>query len=255
MRGLLAALRLQAQIFRSDPDNFMPLAVTPLWTILFLEIVRHADRDDLAPYALMAPVLITLWQLSLMNSGEVVEGDRGQGTLELAVAAPTAYATVVLGRVLAVSLLSLLAFVEVWLVAWAVFGVSVDVHHPAAFTATVVVTALASAGTAAIMASLFIVTRSPRTFQNSLSYPFYVLGGVLVPASFLPDWLEPLSSAVFLSWSADLLRAGLRPEAVDDLAFRLAVVLALGAVGFAIGFVLLARMLRRARQAGSLALV
>lgn len=255
MRGLVAALRLQVQIFRSDPDYFVPLVMTPFFTVIFLEIIRHADRHDLAPYAVMAPVLIALWAVSLNNSGEVVEGDRWQGTLELAVASPTAYAIVVLGRVLAVSMLGLLAFAEVWLVAWAVFGVTVDVNHPGAFAASVAATALATAGTATIMASLFIVTRSPRAFQNSLSYPFYVLGGVLVPVSFLPDWLEPLSSAVFLSWSADLLRATLQPAPVGDLAFRLGMVLLLGAVGYAIGFGLLTRMLHRARHEGSLALV
>ena len=255
MRGLRAAIRLQFQIFRSDPDYFMPLAVTPLLTIVFLEVVRHADRSDLTPYAVMAPVLIALWQLALMNSGEVVEGDRGQGTLELGVAAPTPYATVVLGRVLAVASIALLAFLEVWIVAWAVFGVTVDVNHPAGFVIAMVATAFATAGTATIMASLFVVTRSPRTFQNSLSYPFYVLGGVLVPASFLPDWLEPLSSVIFLSWSADLLRATLATGPIEDFALRVSVVLVLGAAGYAIGFALLARMLRRARRAGSLALV
>jgi ABC-2 type transport system permease protein len=252
---LAAAIRLQIQIFRSDPDYFMPLAVTPLFTVIFVEIVRQAGRHDLTAYAVLAPVLIALWQLSLMNSGEVVEGDRYAGTLELQVAGPTPYALVVLGRVIAVSTIALLSFAEVWLVTWAIFGVAVEVHHPLAFVLALATTALATAGTATIMASLFIVTRSPRTFQNSLSYPFYVLGGVLVPVAFLPDWLEPLSKAVFLSWSADLLRASLRPAPVHDLVFRLGMVALLGAIGYVIGFALLARMLRRSRTRGSLAIV
>lgn len=255
MRGLAASIRLQIQIFRSDPDYFMPLAVTPLLTVIFVEIVRQAGRQDLTAYAVLAPVLIALWQLSLFNSGEVVEGDRHAGTLELQVAVPTPYALVVLGRVAAVSALALLSFAEVWLVTWAIFGVAIEVRHPVAFVLTLATTALATAGTATIMASLFIVTRSPRTFQNSLSYPFYVLGGVLVPVAFLPDWLAPLSKAVFLSWSADLLRASLGPAPVRDLAFRLGMVALLGAVGYAIGFGLLARMLRRSRTEGSLAIV
>ena len=253
--GLAAAVRLQVQLLRSDATSFMPLALTPLFTIIFLEIVREAGRHDLAPYAVLAPVLMALWQLSLLNSGEIVEDDRWQGTLELGVAAPVPYAVVVLGRVLSVTVIALLSFVEVWLVAWGIFGVVVEVHHPFAFGLTLVATALATAGTATIMASLFIVTRSPRTFQNSLSYPFFVLGGVLVPVAFLPNWLEPLASIVFLSWSADLLRATVRAEPVDDLAFRVGMVLLLGGIGFAIGFGLLARMLRRARRDASLAVV
>ncbi len=40
----------------------------------------------------------------------------------------------------------------------------------------------------------------------------------------LPHWIRPLSSVVFLSWSADLLRAALRPTPMHDFAFRLGMV-------------------------------
>src|SRR5688500_3191701 len=201
----------------------MPLATIPLFAITFLAIVRHAGRDDLTAYAVMAPVLIALWALALLDSGEIVEGDRWQGVLEPAVAAPASFSLVVLGRVLAVPTIGLFAF--------------------------------AAPGAAVIMAALFVRSLTPRTFRNSLSFPFYVLGGVLVPVSFLPDWLEPVSRAIFLSWSADLLRDSLDAAAVDDVAARLGIVVLLGAVGFAIGYALLARILHRARTEGSLGLV
>jgi GNAT superfamily N-acetyltransferase len=64
--------------------------------------------------------------------------------------------------------------------------------------------------------------------------------------SFLPDWLEPVTR----SWSADLLRDSLDEAAVDDVAARLGMVVLLGAIGFAIGYALLARILRHARSRG-----
>lgn len=254
MRAFLASFRLQLRLIRGDPDYVMPLATAPFYAIVFLAILRHADRGDLAEYALMAPVLIALWHLSLTVSGETVADDRWLGTLELAVAAPASFAASVVGRVVAVTAVALLAFGEVWAVARAFFGISIEFHHPLAFGLTLAATALAMAGTALIMAALFVVTRSARTFQNSLSFPFYVLGGVLVPVSFLPDWIEPLSAAVFLSWSADLLRDSLDPAPVHDLAARLAMVLVLGAAGFAVGRLLLERLLRRVRATGEIGL-
>lgn len=254
MRALIAAFVLQLRILRTDASQIQTLAMVPLFTVIFVQIVRYADRNDLTGYAVLAPVLIAIWALALQSSGEVIDDDRWQGIVDLAVASPTPFPVIVLGRVFAVTLVSLFAFVEVWLVSWVVFGVFVDVEHPFLFALTVLVTAFAAAGTATIMASLFIVTRSARTFQNSLSWPFYVLGGVLVPVSFLPDWLEALSAIVFLSWSADLLRACLEPEAVNAAAARLAVIVLLGVVGFAIGFALLARMLNQARRNATLGL-
>jgi ABC-2 type transport system permease protein len=252
MRGFVAGVRLQVRLIRADPDYVMPLATIPLFTIAFLAIMRDAGRDDLSAYALLAPVLIALWSLSLLVSGEIVEGDRWAGTLEPAVAAPAPFPLVVIGRITAVTAISLLAFGEVWLVARVLFGAGYELHHPAVFFVALAATVLAMAGTALLMASLFVLARSARTFQNSLSYPFYVLGGVIVPVSFLPDWLEPLSRAVFLSWSADLLRASLTPGPVDDPAARIAAVLVLGAAGFLAGRLVLHRVLRRVRSAGTL---
>jgi ABC-2 type transport system permease protein len=251
----MAGFRLQLRVVRSDADYVMPLATIPLFAITFLAIVRHAGRDDLTAYAVMAPVLIALWALALLDSGEIVEGDRWQGMLEPAVAAPASFPVVVLGRVLAVTAIGLLSFAEVWLVARLLFGVSIEIEHATAFLLTLTATAFAVSGTAVIMAAVFVLSRTPRTFQNSLSFPFYVLGGVLVPVSFLPDWLEPVSRAVFLSWSADLLRDSLAEEPIDNLGGRLGMIVALGGIGFGIGYALLARILHRARTQGTLGLV
>jgi ABC-2 type transport system permease protein len=255
VRAFAAGFRLQLRVVRSDADYVLPLATVPLFAITFLAIFRHAGRDDLTAYAVMAPVLIALWALALLDSGEIVEGDRWQGVLEPAVAAPASFPVIVLGRILAVTTIGLLSFAEVWLVARLLFGISIEIEHPIPFLLTLAATAFAVSGTAVIMAALFVLSRTPRTFQNSLSFPFYVLGGVLVPVSFLPDWLEPVSSVIFLSWSADLLRDSLDEAAVDDLAARLGAVVLLGAVGFAIGYALLARILHRARSHGTLDLV
>ena len=53
------------------------------------------------------------------------------------------------------------------------------------------------------MATVFVLARTAMLFTNALGYPFYILGGVLVPVAFLPGWLRPVSRLVFLSWSSD----------------------------------------------------
>lgn len=252
MRVFAAAFRLQVQVIRSDPDYVMPLVTVPLFTIVFLAIVEHAGRSDLHAYVVLAPVLIALWALSLYVSGEIVDADRSQGVLESAVAAPAAFPLVLLARVLAVTAVALLAVPEVWLVARVLFGVELTLHHPELFVGTLVLTVFATSGAGVIMASLFVVARNVRNFQNALTYPVYVLAGVLVPVSVLPDWIEPLSRVVFLSWSADLLRDALQPAAVADAAPRLAAIVALGIANFAVGYALLTRMLRRVRVTGTL---
>jgi len=246
IHGLLAGARLQWRLTVNRlPDSVFPLITTPFFTVIFLAIVRHAGRDDLTDYAVLAPVLIALWWIALFEAGGIITGDRWMGTLEAQVAAPVGFAGVLFGRILVVVLVGLVSFLEVLVVAWLLFGVTIDVHHPVVFGITLLATAFAMAGTAVVMSGLFVLTRSSATWGNSLSYPFYVLGGVLVPVSFLPGWLEPVSRAVFLSWSADLLRASLDTAPVSSFPFRLGMIVLLGLIGFAGGALLVGRVLRR----------
>ena len=105
-----------------------------------------------------------------------------------------------------------------------------------------------------LMASLFVLARNAVTITNAASYPFYVLGGVLVPVSLLPTWVQPLSRLVFLSWASDLLRASLSAPPVHRAGWRLAAIAVLGAVALAFASLALRVILRRVRSTGELAL-
>jgi ABC-2 type transport system permease protein len=253
MRAFLAGFRLELRILRAHPDALIPLFTAPLFTIIFLSIVRQGGRHDLQPDALMAPVLMTLWWFALFQGGNLVTNDRWQAVLELLLAAPASFASIVLGRIGAIMCTGLIGFFEVWGIGKLVFGVSIPFDHPYQLALTLVCTIFAMAGTAVAFAALFLMTRNAYTFANSASFPFYVLGGVFVPIAILPGWIQPVTKVVFLSWSADLLRSSLKPAPVHDFWGRLGMVLLLGTVSFVIGRGLLFLVLRRMRTTGELA--
>jgi ABC-2 type transport system permease protein len=253
MRAFFAGVRLEAQLIRASPDALIPFFTAPLFTIIFLSIVRNGGRHDLQPDALMAPVLMTLWWFALFHGGTLVTGDRWQGLLEWMLATPASLASVILGRITLIMTFGLVGFLEVWAVGKIVFGVSIPFEHPGALALTLLVTVFAMAGTAVAFASVFVLTRNPFTFTNSASFPFYVLGGVFVPIAILPGWIQPVSKGIFMSWSADLLRASLKPAPVHNEWARLGMVVLLGAISFLIGRLVLSRVLRRMRGSGELA--
>jgi len=181
-------------------------------------------------------------------------GDRGQARLEPMVAAPTSVATFLFGRIMALMGFGLLSFLEVWAVGRLVFGVSFPFEHPFELFVTLGLTALATGGLAVAFAALLVMTRNAYTFTNSASFPLYVLGAVFVPVTFLPDWIQPISSVFFVSWSSDLLRATLHAEPVGDFWARLGMIVFLGTVTFVIGRVILHFVLKRMRANGELSL-
>lgn len=251
MSLFLAAVRFQLQTMRRSPDYLMALVTIPLLCIAFLSILRHAGREDLVPFAVLGSAMMTVWATALFVSGELVEADRFLGTLEGLLAAPANLQVVILSRLTVVTTLSFLGLAESSLIAWLVFGFVVTVPHAGLFVLTLLCTALAMTGTASIMAALFVLARSARIFQNSLSYPIYLLGGTVVPVSILPGWLQPMSKLVFLSWSSDLLRDCLRAPEPERPLLRLGIIVGLGAIGLVIGLVLTRVIVRRITANGS----
>ena len=253
MRGFLAGLNLEVRLIRASPDSLIPLTTAPLFTIIFLAIVRQQGRHDLQPDALMAPVLITLWWVALQHGGQIITSDRWQALVEPMVAAPTSLAALLLGRVTTVMALGLLSFFEVWAIGEFFFGVALRFEHPLEFALVLLCTAFATAGTSLAFAAAFVLTRNAYTFTNSAGFPLYLLSGVFVPVAVLPDWVHPISSGIFMSWSADLLRASTKAPAIDDFWTRLGMVVLLGALSFLAGRAILFYVLRRMRANGELA--
>jgi len=253
-RPLRAAMRAQLLMSLRDPGDLFPLVLVPFYTVIFLAIMRSAGRSDLLGSAVLAPVLLNLWYMALVVAGDLVARDRFFQTIELLVATPTPYAVVGVGRVLATTLLSLVAFVEAWLVARFGFDYAIQVHHSVLFAVTLTLTAVATVGTAVVMAAVFVVGRTPRMLQNSLSYPIYVLGGVLTPVSLLPWWLQAPARLLYLSWAADLLRDCLQAAPPRDVGVRLLVIAGLGIASLAIGLLLTSRVIDRLRRRGALGL-
>jgi ABC-2 type transport system permease protein len=255
MRSFLAGVYLELRIVLSNPDTLLPFFTAPLFTTIFLTIVRHSGRHDLQPDALMAPVLMTLWWFALFHGGNLVTGDRWQGMLEWILATPASLAGVILGRIATIMATGLIGFFEVWAIGKLAFDISIPFEHPWALALTLLATIFAMAGSAVIFAALFVLTRNSFTFANSASFPFYVLGGVFVPIAVLPGWIQPVTKVIFMSWSADMLRSSLRAAPIHDEWGRLGMVLLLGTLSFAFGRFVLSRVLRRMRTTGELATV
>jgi ABC-2 type transport system permease protein len=251
---IAAAARLEWRMLRREPSTMFAVWLVPVQTLGYLAIFRFGGRDDLDLYAVIAPAIIALWALALMLSGEVIANERHNQSLEAIAAAPARLELVMVGRVLVITLASWLALPLSMLTGWVFFGVPPLLAEPGVFVLTYAAMSAATVATALLFAVFFVNSRSPRIFQNSLSYPFYVLGGVLVPVVLYPEWVQALSRSVYLSWSADLLRASATGSGLAGWQWRIGVILALGAVTYFVARGLLALTLRNARREGKLGL-
>ena len=150
--------------------------------------------------------------------------------------------------------LGIVGFFEAWLIARLVFDIRIEIYHPWILVGTLVLTIGAGAATSLITSAWFCFGKTTRTYQNALAGPLYLLAGVLVPVTFLPEFLQPVSRLLFLFWSADLLRDSLQLAAPSHLPLRLGMIAILGLIGGTFGTWLIGRMLEHQRREGTMGL-
>jgi len=255
MAAFLAGLRLQLWWARTNVDELQAFVITPLFTVLFGAVVDDAGRPDLFAGAVLGGGLIGVWMVCVQVGGNIIQHARWSGTFEGLVSTPAAVPLVIAGRMAVVVGVTVLLLPEAWLVAWLVFGVAVVVPHPVVLLVALLVTLVGLHGAATLVAGLCVLGRRPYVLQLALTFPFYLLSGLVVPVSVLPDWLRPVSNLSFLTWGAALLRSALLPGEPVGLDWRFAVLAVTSATTVSAGFVVLLVVLRRASIRGTLHLV
>jgi ABC-2 type transport system permease protein len=248
------AARAQIQMTRRNIEDLLPVLSIPLATVVTLSILVHSQRHDLAGHALVAVVLMTITQMGFFVGTEVIVQDRHNQRLELIVASPASYFVLLGTRIFVLSAIGIAGFAEGWLIAWAIFDIRIAIHHPWLLGFTLLLTTFAVAATATIFATLCSFGRTPRTVQNAVGGPLFLLGGVLVPVTYLPEFVQPVSRGIFLYWAADLLRDALSATAPVNIVWRLQAIFWLGAISAAVGLVLLQKLLTHLRREGTLGL-
>lgn len=248
---LAASARMQLAESRRQPTHLLILLTNPLFAAIFLSVTTNSGNAAAVNAAVFAPALISMWFLSLEVGGSMISQERWQGTLDLLIASPARLGLVMFGRVSSVTLLAAATFAESYLVARFGFAVPIRLWHPILLLVTILLTLFAMSGTATLLAGLFVLSRQVLLFQNAMTYPFYILGGVMVPVALLPAWLTPVSKLVFLSWSADMIRASLQSATIAGWWWNLVMITLLGIVALAGGIYMIERVADRVRVTGS----
>lgn len=248
-RVVLRSVRLQlSRGFRAQLISGAVLS--PLGGGIYILMARYLGREDLAAYVVVAPMLTGLWGAAMTASGDSISTERGEGTLELLVAAPSPAALVALGRVIATTLQSLIA-IPLTLAVAALLGVTLRVAEPGYFAMAVIALVLSTGAIGFLFAALFVLARSTSLFTNVINWPLWILGATAFPVAALPEPVRWLSPLVALSWAGATLRGA--ADGVGDAWWTgvlAVVVLALAYSG--IGAVLYRGVERRVRADGSL---
>lgn len=252
IRAFVSGMRIHIVQFSRNPFDLTGVVI---WPIVYASIAYYLLDSKDNPRLLLASSLgaavMLMWSLVVIGSSNVLENQRWLGTLELLVAAPVPFATVIApitiasGFVGAYALLATLAYGTLF------FHVPLVIVHPLAFAVSVPACIIAIGMLGLVMAGTFVLYRAAFSLGIAMQYPVWIASGLLVPLSVLPNWVGRVGWFLGPYWG---FRA-LRHAAIGGSPwFALGMSFAVSAAYLVIGSVCLHYFVRVARTTGSLKL-
>lgn len=218
-------------------------------TIAFY-MAAPAEGEQLVRVGLGA-ALIGAWSATVIGSGSLLHWERWQRTLELLVTAPIRVVYVIVPMTLATATLGLYSLAATLTWGAVAFDMPLEAEHPLLFVFAVLATIVSLGLLGVLLASTFILSRHATILASFLSYPVWLLTGLLVPLALLPMWVEPISWALAPTWG---LRAMQDAVLGGDPWPEIAACGALGIAYLVLGSVFADLFLRLARSRATISL-
>ena len=191
--------------------------------------------------------------LSLSNFAASIREGQMMGTLEIMLLSPTRLSAILLSSSLWAYLLTTLRVVVYLLVGSLVFGAGLG-HANIISALLVMLLSIASfSGIGIMSAALVLMIKKGDPVAWLLGGASSLLAGVYYPISVLPDWLEPLSHILPLTYALDAMRlAVLQGYSLYELRFDILILLGFTVILTPLAFLIFRRALKRAKMEGSL---
>ena len=222
-----------------------------LFTILTVGTYLFGGKPSFGLFAITGAGMMGIWNNNLWSSGEIVNHERGSGTLSLLIASPTSLLLVLFGKSLANAVTSIIAMGMTFATGAIVYHLSLGINDPFGFLMGLILTVVALTCLGLVLGSLFVLTRYTAYVMNVAYYPIYLLSGLAVPLTILPIWMHPLSDALAPTWGNLILNQAAGSLPGNPLGSSLWLI-GLSVIYLLIALGLYKRVEYRARQAGNL---
>jgi len=201
-RAVLTVAEITFKHQMSDSFILFAIVVQPMIIAILALFMLKDTATNAAMFVVVGSGLTGLWSSLLFISGNSINVERWQGTLESLVGMPTPFEVVVFGKNLANVVQSLLSMIAAYLLASIIFGYSLRMDQPLLFVISLILSIFAFVSFGLTIAPVFVMYREVQQWQNAMEYPVYILAGFLFPVLLLPNWTTPISYLLPPYWAA-----------------------------------------------------
>lgn len=262
MKQSIALLRVVWTVFylylkQIAVDGFVifTVIVQPLVVALLAVYMLRETEGFQAIYVVVGSAMTGLWSGTLFFSSFNIEFERWTGNLENIVGSPTHLATVIVGKTLANTTMSLSSMIFGYSLAALIFGYRLTIAHPFLFAGSLLLTVLALISFGLVIAPFMSANLGANVWANALEFPMYIVGGFLFPVLLLPAWTTPISYALSPYWAARALHATSSGDVpLSDVFISWSLLIGFSVVYWFISAWLFRVLLRRAKEEATLGL-
>ena len=191
--------------------------------------------------------------LSLSSFAASIREGQVMGTLEIMLLSPTRLSVILLSSSLWSYLLTTLRVVLYLIVGAFVFGADLGNANIGGSLLVMLLSIASFTGIGVLSAAVVLIIKKGDPIALIINGASSLLAGVFYPVAILPNWLEPISSVLPLTYALDAMRlAMLQGHSIYELRNDILILLAFTFVLTPISFLVFRRALKRAKKEGSL---
>jgi ABC-2 type transport system permease protein len=247
----LTGLRMQVRLATAVPYNYIPAIVQPVAYLVILRGTRNMSRPATADELVIGVGLLAVWGTVLWTCGMMLRWDAATGVLNNVLATQIRPWLLLLGRGAGAGCFAVVAITCSLGVTLVITGTHLSGVIAADTLIAAPLTVISAAGLGLLFCSSLITSRRALRNLEILTYPFFIISGLLVPARSLPCPLNYAWIVIPLQWISRMLQ-GLASVDVARTALAAAMWLLLSIAYYCVGCWLLRRALERLRRTGTI---
>jgi ABC-2 type transport system permease protein len=205
-RVLTSGLLMHFKMLSRSPFDIWVVVASPLIFATLAHFLFAGASHSTMLVAALASGVMGVWSSATASGAGALQGQRRLGTLELLVAAPVPFWSILLPISVAIAGIGVYSIATGLVYVRLIFGVPIAIANWYAFCAALPLVIVAIGALGFVFTAAFVRFRSAFMIGNLFEWPVWLICGLLIPVSVLPGWLQPVSWFFAPTWGMAALR-------------------------------------------------
>lgn len=167
------------------------LFVDPLIsTVLLAEMYRNSEHQNFTAYIVLGAGLMSLWACICFSSAGDINRERYSNTLSLIFVSPSSFQSIMLGKIIGNTILSLLGIVLTVIYAFVLYRQPIIIENVPMFIVSFLIMLISFMVFSVFVAYIFVLSRRTEILMNCIDIPLTLICGFVFPIEHLPVWVQ-----------------------------------------------------------------